>query len=166
MKTKVCATCKIEKEASSFKIIRKTGSLRPYCNPCQKKRAADFYQRNKEKINKKQREYMFLPGNLERRKFLVKRWHYKKNYGITMDEVNSMILNQEICPICNKSFLDIERKLLHVDHCHRSGLVRSILCHKCNLLLGACNDNVEILKSAISYVKNHNAMASEMGLGS
>ena len=44
---------------------------------------------------------------------------------------------------------------LAIDHCHTTGKIRALLCRKCNLGLGAFNDNVEIIKLAIDYLNKH-----------
>jgi predicted Zn-dependent protease len=41
-----------------------------------------------------------------------------------------------------------------VDHCHKTGQVRGILCNICNLGIGLLNDSVEIIESALNYLKN------------
>ena len=57
-----------------------------------------------------------------------------KNYGITLAEKESMIKRQSgLCKICGKSFTS--PRSTHLDHDHRSGLVRGILCHVCNTKL-------------------------------
>ena len=52
------------------------------------------------------------------------------------------------CPLC----LNFE-EVLHVDHCHKSGKVRGLLCTRCNKGLGHHKDDVEILKKAIKYLR-------------
>ena len=42
----------------------------------------------------------------------------------------------------------------NIDHCHKTGLVRGLLCGHCNNLLGRCNDDVEILKNAVRYLND------------
>jgi hypothetical protein len=42
-----------------------------------------------------------------------------------------------------------------VDHSHKTNKVRDLLCTKCNTLLGAVDDNVEILEKAIKYLQLH-----------
>jgi hypothetical protein len=86
-------------------------------------------------------------------------YQIKKNYNLSETDFNNMIINQNNkCLICNKEFKfkDDSNKHIHIDHNHKTGNVRGLLCPKCNLLLGICNDNVEILKSAIQYLKEHN----------
>ncbi len=52
------------------------------------------------------------------------------------------------CAICH---LQVEE--LVIDHDHKTNNLRSLLCRKCNSLLGMCDDNLIILESAISYLK-------------
>ena len=41
---------------------------------------------------------------------------------------------------------------LAVDHCHDSGKIRGLLCHKCNTALGLLKDSKDYLQSAIAYL--------------
>lgn len=81
-------------------------------------------------------------------------------HGITVDQYDHMVKEQKNrCKICNKeetrrkSRITNELCRLVVDHCHLSGKVRGLLCHNCNLMLGASHDNVETLSTAIKYLK-------------
>ena len=57
------------------------------------------------------------------------------------------------CKICKNKF---ERKrFVFIDHNHITNAVRGLLCPKCNMLLGICNDNIEILKSSILYLEEY-----------
>ena len=78
----------------------------------------------------------------------------KSKYGITDEDYLCMFLQQECkCAICGN--VQKTRKLA-VDHDHKTGKVRALLCHNCNVLLGHAKDDIEILKKAISYLKEHN----------
>jgi hypothetical protein len=46
------------------------------------------------------------------------------------------------------------------DHNHETGKLRDLLCSSCNLLLGNCRENEEILLSAIRYLRKHNGDSS------
>jgi hypothetical protein len=75
-------------------------------------------------------------------------------YGITIDQFEAMESSQGgLCAICDKP--PKEGKVLYVDHCHKSGKIRQLLCIKCNNLLGNCNENLEVLARASTYLKLH-----------
>lgn len=57
------------------------------------------------------------------------------------------------CAICRKHELLCERARLFVDHCHRSGQVRGLLCQGCNSGLGAFRDRDDLLESAYHYLQ-------------
>lgn len=77
-----------------------------------------------------------------------------KLYGITKDEYNNLITNQENkCLICNKNFTE---KNVHVDHCHTTGKIRGLLCSKCNQGIGLFNESIDLIKKAIIYLENNN----------
>ena len=83
---------------------------------------------------------------------------YRRRYGITQEIYNILLESQEfVCKICGKPESTLnnrgEVKPLSVDHCHSTGKVRGLLCHHCNVLLGRSLDNIEILYSAIEYLK-------------
>lgn len=62
-----------------------------------------------------------------------------------------MLLQQGgVCLICNDPG---DRQALGVDHCHATGLVRGILCDKCNRGLGYFKDNPELLIAASIYLE-------------
>lgn len=42
----------------------------------------------------------------------------------------------------------------HVDHDHRTGEVRGLLCRRCNVMIGYAKDDVQILEGGIEYLKN------------
>ena len=47
-------------------------------------------------------------------------------------------------------------KRLAVDHCHKTGKIRGLLCSTCNLMIGNAYDNPEILRSGANYLEAQN----------
>jgi hypothetical protein len=75
-------------------------------------------------------------------------------YGITVEDFDSMIKNQNgECAICGGVRVIVQGGLC-VDHCHKTNKVRGLLCNHCNTALGKFDDNIELLKNAIKYLKN------------
>lgn len=79
----------------------------------------------------------------------------KHKYGITLDDYNEMFAIQEgCCGICGKHQSELNTKL-HVDHCHESGKVRSLLCGNCNIALGLVNEDANILLAMLGYINEN-----------
>lgn len=82
-------------------------------------------------------------------------WLRKHRLGIEPWEVEEMIKQQnQLCGICDRklklSGLDFE--VMCVDHCHKTGKIRGLICKRCNTLLGYAQDSPEILGKAIAYL--------------
>jgi hypothetical protein len=74
------------------------------------------------------------------------------NYGLSLEEYGAMLARQGgVCAICKRK--PDEGKPLCVDHCHVTGEVRGLLCHKCNSVLAFGNDDPDILRAAIAYLQ-------------
>lgn len=64
------------------------------------------------------------------------------------------------CTICKTPFSKIWNEHDCVDHCHKTGQVRGLLCHRCNTGLGMFRDSTKILRAAIQYLER---AAKELG---
>lgn len=74
-----------------------------------------------------------------------------KTYGINLYDYHDLLKKQDgSCFICRKK---VSNKRLVVDHCHKTGIVRGLLCSKCNTGLGSFGDNTDSLERAIFYLK-------------
>lgn len=72
----------------------------------------------------------------------------KNKYNLSNDEYQSLFEKQEcVCAICGK------QDILQVDHNHKTGKVRGLLCGKCNKALGLFDDNADAINNAIIYLK-------------
>lgn len=75
-------------------------------------------------------------------------------YNLSEIQYISIFVSQEYkCRICNRH-LEPFNSISHIDHNHLDNKVRGILCRRCNLLLGLCNDDIVLLSNAISYLES------------
>lgn len=76
-------------------------------------------------------------------------------YGINLDIFNQMLVDQNHkCKLCNTDKPLGPRNTFVVDHCHKTGKVRGLLCNHCNTGLGKLQDDPELLQKAADYVKS------------
>jgi hypothetical protein len=93
----------------------------------------------REKVMKKQNEY-----------------HIKKY--MPLDKYQEILVKQENkCAICKKEEASKHQngkvKRLSIDHCHSTNKIRGLLCKSCNIGIGELKDSIELLESAIRYLK-------------
>ena len=128
-------------------------------------------------------EYLKRPEVIARRKEIYKKYkkspkgiesieRYKKShkglknrrrgalsskYRITEQRYFEILEKQiGLCAICgNDSPGRKGSKNFAVDHDHTTKGVRGLLCHPCNVMLGLAKDNIEILETAIKYLKDY-----------
>ena len=74
----------------------------------------------------------------------------RREYGITLLEYNEVLTYQGgRCAICRRL---PDKTRLSVDHCHRTGLLRGLLCWKCNNAISHFEDSAEKLQKAAIYI--------------
>ena len=78
---------------------------------------------------------------------------YKNKYGITIEDYDRMLEDQGgRCAICRTNDPGGSGSRFAVDHDHKTGKVRGLLCQNCNTGIGLLQDNVLILEQAIRYL--------------
>lgn len=158
MKTKICIICN-----KIFKPIIKHFGIQKCCSKkCRKvlKRLNEKIYSSTPKFRAMRRKYMRKYSKTEERKIWEKKYSNKpktklrrrnifllKHYGISLEYYNKMVKKQQgLCAICYKK----AKRDLDVDHNHKTGKIRGLLCRECNVGLGYLKDN---LKTAIRLVK-------------
>lgn len=77
-------------------------------------------------------------------------------YGIELSDFNDLMTIQNgACAICGHSDISKPNFFPLVDHCHKTGRVRGLLCMACNQGLGKFKDEIDRLFSAIAYLSKH-----------
>ena len=65
----------------------------------------------------------------------------RRAYGITMEQyLKQLELQENACAVCFRTVKELGRKL-DVDHSHKTGEVRALLCSGCNTSLGLLREN-------------------------
>jgi hypothetical protein len=90
-------------------------------------------------------------------------WHLRRTYGITLAQYDELLIAQGgLCALCKRPQLkacgrtgakDVER--MHVDHDHKSGKIRGLLCALCNRGLGCFSEDPDLLEWAAAYLRSH-----------
>ena len=76
----------------------------------------------------------------------------KRRYRITRRVYESILKGQNFrCAICQEHQDDVGT--LVMEHDNETGILRSACCNSCNLMLGYCKEDVEILAKAIKYLE-------------
>lgn len=145
---KECFECKKILTLSDFsKDLSKKDGKSIYCRYCLRKRLKRN-RKNDLNFNKKRQ--------INRKKYKKTEIDYalKYRYGISLEEKNRMLeLQNNQCKICKSNQTD--QKSFAVDHCHKTGKIRSLLCGRCNRTLGIIKEDINILKAMIEYIKEH-----------
>jgi len=111
-----------------------------------------YYKNNSKSIKEKVANYNKL--NSEKRRLVVKKSWIKCRYGIVYEDYLSMHREQDYkCKICERH-ADEFKKGLVVDHNHKTGKVRALLCTNCNSQLHVL-ENKELYDKYINYLNSY-----------
>ena len=85
-----------------------------------------------------------------------------KTYGLTEEQYQAMLTEQGgKCAICGSAHgLASKMYPLYVDHCHTTGLVRGLLCQRCNAGLGMFQDRKDLIDKAALYLSKSSCGAT------
>ena len=130
---KTCNTCGVEKPIAGFyKHKDFKDGRRVKCSSCTQKAGAEYRKKNKEKF---------------------KFYKIKASYGLSAEDYNKMFAAQKgCCKTCGAHTSTVDRGLC-VDHEHKTGKVRGLLCNNCNMAIGKVKENVEVLQNIIQYLR-------------
>jgi len=81
--------------------------------------------------------------------------HLKRHYGITLHDYDVLLFRANgVCEICGRTEVEVSKrnKRLGVDHDHKNGHVRGLLCSICNRALAFMGDSSDRLRRAANYL--------------
>lgn len=131
-----CKGCKEQKDLSCFYFRKARNKPYSLCKSCVN-------------INRKR----YKANNPKAYSLISKRDRLKRVFKMSIESYNELFNKQQgCCAICKKHQSEF-KKSLAVDHCHKTGAIRGLLCGKCNLGIGHLNDDIAIFENAIKYLK-------------
>ncbi len=148
---KRCGRCNISKRLTEFhRCSREKCGYQQWCKECRK-------AQNPEK--RKQYFRDFYHNNTD--KYL--RSFYQRKYGISLAEYRRMEAEQGgVCYLCRSPCATGRR--LAVDHDHKTGSVRALLCGNCNKAIGCFKEDAALMERAIAYLRHHAPMPTAADL--
>jgi hypothetical protein len=145
---KKCSRCQVTKQLSLFhKDKRNKDGHDTVCNECHSMKTKQYQKKNPEKLVTKSKKWD--TKNVEKRKNA----RYKRVYGISVTEYGNRLNKQDHCCALCRTHKDKFRYALSVDHCHKTGKIRGLLCGTCNMTIGYLGDDVESFERIIRYLK-------------
>lgn len=166
--------CKLCIKKKNAKPKREKNSLvKKICSKCKEEKPLnDFYKRNgrstygfgtvsqcKECLEKNRKRYpnetpthqKWVEDQVSKDPNWYRRKNLKRFYNITLEQFDDMLKNQNgVCAICKGP--PMGKGSYHVDHYHKTGKIRGLLCHKCNIALGMVQDKIDHLEALITYL--------------
>lgn len=157
--TKKCSKCGVVKSITSFYRAKENrDGYKGRCKSCVRVHyTSEAYRRNKASHDRAVTKWR--QAHPERAKAISHRSYHRhpdiyrlrtilRSKRLTLDQYHSMFENQDfLCFLCRRD------TKLHVDHDHKTGRNRRLLCRQCNTGLGSLQDNPALLRAAAAYVE-------------
>jgi hypothetical protein len=159
---KRCSKCGQSKAVTEYYAAKGTrDGLRGECKACFAARAKRWYSANREHAIARVKQWQLdNPERVkatrrvirERRKDIDRDLHLQRKFGIGTAEYEALLEAQGgVCAICGRP--PRKGSSLHVDHDHDTGLVRGLLCFRCNGGLGQFAESPQRLMDAAEYLE-------------
>lgn len=149
---KKCSCCQLIKAVGDFN--RLGNRYQSVCRDCQNTRDSRNRDQDKEtgeNVRKNRADYW------KRSKWIK----LKTKYVVSQSQYELLLSVQEHkCAICKEPEREIDKQRgeplhLSVDHNHKTGRIRGLLCRRCNIGIGRLREDYVILQNAIDYLKKY-----------
>lgn len=103
----------------------------------------------------------WLKNNPEKAKQHLAKSHIQRTYGLTHDQHQALWNSQDgkcanrACGFKSEKLFSPMLERLDVDHDHKTGKIRGLLCRPCNQALSRVQDDMSVLKGLIAYLESH-----------
>lgn len=147
-----CVVC-----GTAFQPMQKTGPGRKWCSEsCRHVMGGNAERLKRHLSDETPNQTLLEAARQERRRRVL-----KTTFGLSLEAYEKMHEAQNgLCAICHKpetakNNYDAVTRKLAVDHCHKTGKIRQLLCTLCNQGLGSFKDDPVLIQAAIEYLKSH-----------
>jgi len=137
------------------------------CRSCYNRNCREWNRKNLDRRRGYSRKWLEKDGNREKKRLYNRSLSTEKKtgytikcrYGVAPEGVKKLLLKQRgTCAICKKRETaknprSGKPRSLSVDHCHRTGAIRGLLCSRCNMMVGLSRESISTLKTAIKYLE-------------
>lgn len=153
---KLCTSCNTNKPLSEFYWTKDSrysagGHYQAICKECRRVYRRRYHHGGDRQHVTKQ----WMEQNKEK----LREMKLSSRYKLTIVEYEALLTKQGgCCAICKTVHAQAGGQRMQVDHDHVTKAVRGLLCRKCNLLLGNAGDNVDVLLSAVEYLKSNSTV--------
>lgn len=153
---KRCSCCKIIKSIDHFRISNVTADGKTFpCRDCLKKK--ERIVRSKPEFKERVRQYHKDRRDKDPQQYrkTTRDNMLKYRHGLSTIEYNNILqLQNNSCLICKTTNPgNWKQQRFHVDHSHRTGKIRGLLCQACNTGLGHFKDSPDLLRIAATYIE-------------
>jgi hypothetical protein len=133
----------------------------PYKDP---ERQRKFYQKpdvaDRHRECGRERHAKLSPREKLRKSDLMREGNLRREYGLSVKEYDRRFFEQGgICAVCCRPettrSLNGRVRRLAVDHDHRTGAIRGLLCGMCNRTLGYFDENRSVFLAMVDYLDKH-----------
>lgn len=130
------------------------GRMNRACPECRQQAKAVTW-RHKHPLRHKEQQHKYYVANKDKHYKTQRKNHLRRKFGLTEEEYVTLLIQQDHrCAICGVH-QDDHYKLLSVDHDHKTGLTRGLLCQNCNGGIGQLQDSAELLRKAADYLEEY-----------
>ncbi len=161
-KCKDCCNAKDRDRRTRIAADRASGILpipiEKFCPKCQRTLPADNFNPNNDNSNGLSSWCKFCNNERAKdRSYDQRRKNLLNNFGLTIEQYDQMLSDQNgVCACCKRPEIHINPKTkmvqpLSVDHDHRTGKVRALLCHSCNTAYGQLKEDENRILSLLNY---------------
>lgn len=179
--TRACTRCGEKKAHEEFYADGRGGRV-AVCKSCSRERAlANYHHRVRDPVAREAHaarsrdDYRMRRGDpayVDGRRILEAKpevrnrrlcTYLTRTYGITLADWDRMYAAQGGCcaacgrPVADRYYrADADRPKAATDHCHKTGRVRGILCHGCNVAVGMLSESPARADGLAAYIRrNH-----------